>query len=45
MTVNQPTLEKMFNLMDTNKTGVLNFDQFYEFLKVQTPAIDLITHQ
>ena len=32
MTVNQPTLEKLFNLMDSNETGMVNLEQFVDFL-------------
>lgn len=30
--------------MDSNKIGMVDFEQFYRFLKVEKPIIDLINH-
>ena len=35
----------MFNLMDTNSTGMITYDQFYNFLNAPKPKTDLITHK
>ena len=45
MTVNQPTLEKMFNIMDHLKIGMINYEQFVRFLKYDAPPLDLVTHE
>ena len=35
----------MFNLMDTNSIGMVTKEQFIDFLKVEHPPINLITHE
>ena len=44
MSVNQPTLEKIFNLMDENKIGMVDLEKFYRSLFVEDPQYDLIHH-
>jgi Ca2+-binding EF-hand superfamily protein len=42
LSINQPTLEKMFNLMDLNQIGMVDFDKFYHYLKVNDPSYHIL---
>ena len=45
LSLNQVTVEKMFNLMDTSRTGMVTYAQFQRFLNAPAPKTDLITHK
>jgi len=42
--VNQVTLEKMFNLMDAQGIGMVNLEQFMDFMTLDPIKTHLITH-
>ena len=44
MTINQATLEKMFNLMDLNKIGMVDENKFLNFLSVKDPSYNIVSH-
>ena len=44
MTINQATLEKMFNLMDLNKIGMVDENKFINFLSVKDPCYNIVSH-
>jgi Ca2+-binding EF-hand superfamily protein len=38
ITISGPILEKLFNLMDTNQIGMIDFEKFATVLKADTPS-------